>query len=126
MLKKTSIILLVVNLVAVFMLLGCSPSSPIPLDDIDKARDLAIVKANEAGNNIPTDITWTRETIPASMLGGTVLVKYSGVSNGNWYIDVTYTSGLSVENTDYNVILRNETQVLWTGVVTSEDVHPVY
>ena len=126
MLRKTSFVLLIMSLVAVFMLLGCSPQSPTLPDDIDRARDLAIAKANNAGNNIPTDITWTRETIPASMLGGTVLVKYSGVSNGNWYIDVTYTSGLSVENTDYNVIIRNETQVLWTGVITHEDLYPVY
>lgn len=127
MLRKTSFVLLIMSLVAVFMLLGCSPQSPTAPDDIDKARDLAIVKANEEGKNVPTDITWTREDIPPSMPGGTVLVKYSGVSNGNWYIDVTYTSGLSVEDTDYTVSIQFDGMpILWTGLITSEDIHPVY
>ena len=132
MYKKTRIVLLIVSLLAVFtLLLGCNPPSPTPTptppDDIDRARDLAIAKANEAGNNVPTNITnWTRETVPASMPGGTVLVKYFGISNGNWYIDITYTSGLSLENTDYTVKIQFDGMpAIWTGTITYEELYPI-
>ncbi len=132
MYQKTRIVLLIVSLLAVFtLLLGCNPPSPTPTptppDDIDRARDLAIAKANEAGNNVPTNITnWTRETVPASMPGGTVLVKYSGVSNGNWYIDITYTSGLALEYIDYTVKIQFDGMpAIWTGTITYEELYPI-
>jgi hypothetical protein len=128
MLTKTRIFLLVVSLVAVFtLLLGCTPPSPTPTptppDEIDMVRDVAIAKANGAGNNIPTNITnWIRDTIPASMPGGTVTVKFHGVSNGDWYVDVSYTSGLALENTVYNVTIQFDGMpALWTGTVTYQE-----
>ncbi|QPM67731.1 hypothetical protein [Atribacter laminatus] len=132
MLQKSRIIFLIVSLVAIFtLLLGCTPPSPTPTptppDDIDRARDLAIAKANDAGNEVPTNITnWTRQTIPATMPGGTMLVKYSGVSNGNWYIDISYTSGLSLENTDYSVTIQFDGMpAIWTGTITYEELYPI-
>jgi len=131
MYKKTRIVLLIVSLLAVFtLLLGCNPPSPTPSpsvpDDVDRARDLAIIKANSEGNNIPTGLNWSREIIYSDLLGGPVTVKYSAVSNGNWYIDITYTSGLSLENTDYTVKIQFDGMpAIWTGTITYEELYPV-
>ena len=132
MFQKARILLLIVSLVAVFtLLLGCTPPSPspspTPQDDIERARDLAIIKANDAGNAVPTNITnWTRETIPASMPGGTTIVKYHGVSNGDWYIDVSYTTGLALEYTDYDVKIQFDGMpAIWTGKITYEELYPI-
>jgi len=131
MLQKSRIILLIVSLVMVFtLLLGCTPPSPTPTppDDIDRARDLAITKANNAGNAVPTNITnWTRELVPASMPGGTATVKYHGISNGDWYIDVSYTTGLALEYTDYDVKIQFDGMpAIWTGTITYEDLYLLY
>ncbi|NLJ49897.1 MAG: hypothetical protein GX428_10005 [Candidatus Atribacteria bacterium] len=132
MFQKTRIILLAVSLVAVFtLLLGCTPPTPSPTptspDDIDRARDLAIAKANDAGNTVPTNITnWTRETIPAAMPGGTTTVKYHGISNGDWYIDISYTTGLALEYTDYDVKIQFDGMpAIWTGTITYEELYPI-
>ena len=61
------------------------------------------------------------------MPGGTVLVKYSGVSNGNWYIDISYTSGLSLDNTYYSVTIQFDGMpAIWTVVITYEDLYLLY
>ncbi|HCU22571.1 MAG TPA: hypothetical protein DF698_06740 [Candidatus Atribacteria bacterium] len=133
MFQKTRILILIVSLVAVFtLLLGCTPPSPTPTptppDDIDRARDLAIAKANDAGNVVPTNITsWTWQIIPASMPGGTAAVKYHGISNGDWYIDVSYTTGLALEYTDYDVKIQFDGMpAIWTGTITYEDLYLLY
>jgi len=129
MLTKTRNLLLLVSLVAVFtLLLGCTPPSPTPTptppDEFDMVRNVAISKANAAGNNIPTTITnWERETIPASMPGGTAKVKFHGISNGDWYVDISYTTGLAPEYTDYNVTIQFDGMpALWTGIVTHSEI----
>jgi len=132
--QKTRIFLLIASIVMVFtFLLGCTPPSPSPtptpvVDDIERARDLAIAKANAEGENVPTDITnWSRELIEASMPGGTETVKFHGVSNGDWYIDISYTTGLALEYTDYDVTIQFDGMpVLWTGTITYEDLYLVY
>ena len=132
MIQKTRVFLIVVSLVMVItFLLGCTPTpsptpTPTPPADADRARDLAIAKANDEGKNVPTNVTWSYQIEMTELLGGPVTVKYSAVSNGNWYIDVTYTSGLSPENTDYSVKIQFDgLPAIWTGTITYEDLNPI-
>ncbi|MEI6157799.1 MAG: hypothetical protein WCP87_05480 [Atribacterota bacterium] len=129
--KLKNILFVVVILVSsAVLILGCSPTptptptpTVTPIDNVDMARDVAIAKANSTPGTVPTNISWSKQTTPASMPGGTITVNYSGISNGNWYIEITYTSGVSLENTIYNVKIQFDGMPpVWQGIVNYSEI----
>ena len=86
--------------------------TPIPAERVDVARDIAIMKANSEGHNVPTGVYWFKQDLSSGIGGKHYLYTYSGA--GDWYIDITYPI---VPEPTFSVVISFESFSIWSGNV---------